>query len=105
MRSRATRRPSLCWRSWPALPPPSRNCSSSARILPQRSRIVSALALRDDMRWTLNPAQALLQARGLAELAPPLGHLKRYERFTPWRAELRDAYATQARENSPLCEI
>src|SRR5438046_5930227 len=52
-----------------------------------------------------NPAQALLQARGLAELAPPLGHLKRYERFTPWRAELRDAYATQARENSRLCEI
>src|SRR5437879_2221834 len=63
MRSRATSRPSLCWRSWPALPPPSRNCSSSARILSQRSCSVSGLAVRDDMRWTLNPARALLQAQ------------------------------------------
>ena len=63
MRSRAGSRPILRWRSWPALPPPSRNGSSSARILSQRSRSVSALAVRDDMRWTLNPACALVQAR------------------------------------------
>jgi hypothetical protein len=38
MRSRAKSRPSLCCRSWPALPPPSRSTASSWAMASQRSR-------------------------------------------------------------------
>src|SRR5450755_798342 len=53
MRSRANKRPRLCWRSWPALPPPSRSFTSCCAIASQCSRKESWEVGRRDMTETV----------------------------------------------------